>query len=75
MKIKINLERKYDELDTIYRKLESLEYDVTDEYYKESIKELKLEVLGEMEEIEKVLVKEEKEETNYLNSEYERSKF
>lgn len=73
----MNLERlqeKFYELEDMTERLTNLADDVTDIYYKDQIKELIFEAKREMEELAEIIAKLEKEEIDYLKSEYERNK-
>ena len=66
-------QEKYDELDNIVSTLDVLIDEVTDEYFKESLRGLKFEAEEQMEELEEDLRKERDAEEYEMNYQYERS--
>lgn len=66
-------QEKYDELENIVSTLDTLIEEVTDEYFKESLRELKYEAEKQMETLNETLMDENSEEYIQANLEYERS--
>ena len=66
-------QEKYDELENIVSTLDVLIDEVTDEYFKGSLRDLKYEAEEQMEEIEDDLRKEQYSEEYEMNYQYERS--
>lgn len=67
-------QERYYELENLHDGLDSLIDDITDEYYKDMLGDLKLEVFGEMEELEKELQEEHDKEMWQMNADFERSR-
>lgn len=70
----MDLQERYDELDTIIMSLDSLIDDINDKYYIEMLKELKFEAQNELEEVKEELQKEYGEEERQMNYDFERSR-
>ena len=66
-------QEKYDELENIVSTLDVLIDEVTDEYFKGSLRDLKYEAQEQMEELEDDLRKEQYSEEYEMNYQYERS--
>jgi hypothetical protein len=66
-------QEKYDELENIVSTLDVLIDEITDEYFKGSLRNLKYEAEEQMEEIEEDLRKEQYSEEYEMNYQYERS--
>lgn len=69
------MQDKYDELDNIVRTLDELIDNISDEDYKNELRETKYRAEKEMEEVEERLRKEQKEEEEEQEREYYNSKF
>ena len=69
----MDLQEKYDELDTIVRELDYLINEISDKNYKEQLELIKYEAEDELEEIEPQLIEEEQQEEKWQELEYERS--
>ena len=67
-------EERYYELENLYEGLESLINDLTDEYYKDLLGDIKLEAFGEKEKLEKELQEEHDAEMWQMNADFERSR-
>lgn len=65
---------KYDELDNIINTLDVLVDEISDDYYKDMLNDLKYEAQDKLEEIKKELIKEEEEEERKMNMDFERSR-
>lgn len=68
----MNIQERYDELETITITLNDLVEDITDEYYKSAILEIVIEAEKELRELRDDLDKEQYEDDRELNFEYER---
>ena len=66
---------RYDELDNIVRTLDILVDEISDNYYKDMINDLKYEAQTELEEVEEELLEEERQEEREMNYQFERSRF
>ena len=69
----MNLQERYDELDTIIRELDYLINEISDKNYKEQLELIKYEAEDELEEIEPQLIEEQNKEEREINYQYERS--
>lgn len=70
----MNLYDRYNDLEDVRITLEGLISRLYDKELIDLFTGIKDEYKRELEEVEEIIAKEEKEEINYLNSEYERSK-
>lgn len=69
----MNLQERYDELDTIISELDYLINEISDKNYKEQLELIKYEAEDELEEIEPQLIEEQNKEEKWQELEYERS--
>ena len=69
----MDLQEKYDELDTIVRKLNYLIDEISDKNYKEQLELIKYEAQSELDEIEPRLLEQQRQEEKWQELEYERS--
>lgn len=70
----MNLQDRYDELDTIIRELDYLIDEINDKYYIDIFNDTKFEAQNELEEVREKLIEQYDEEEKELNYEYERSR-
>lgn len=69
----MNLQEKYDELDTIVRELDYLIDEISDKNYKEQLELIKYDAQSELDEIEPQLLEQQQQEEKWQELEYERS--
>lgn len=69
----MDLQEKYDELDTIVRELDYLIDEISDKNYKEQLELIKYDAQSELDEIEPQLIEQQDREDREMNYQYERS--
>ena len=69
----MDLQEKYDELDTIVIELDYLIDEISDKNYKEQLELIKYDAQSELDEIESQLLKQQQQEEKWQELEYERS--
>ena len=69
----MNLQERYDELDTIVRELDYLIDEISDKNYKEQLELIKYDAQSELDEIEPQLLEQQQQEEKWQELEYERS--
>ena len=70
----MNLQERYDELWNIVDTLGYLADDIEEKYYKDAINEIRFEAQDEMEEIGKLLQKEEEEAEKEMQAEFDKQR-
>ena len=69
----MDLQERYDELDTIVRELDYLIDEISDKNYKEQLELIKYDAQSELDEIEPRLLEQQRQEKKWQELEYERS--